>query len=317
MKKLTLTEAFAQFGAELTNPRWQCSAIAKDDSLVVSCWSDFLKTGDDGHKRYEYSRSQWGEGNRIGRKLIWTHLRTAFDRKLPVRLVIATLDRPEDADRITTDASPFSKTFSTDTNLVGRVVEFDDEKFAIEFRLRSSSDNRLDFARTIMRDTQCVWGAPRDWVWSKDGFGVAAPYDKRGYPKRPDFYFAVLWEIRTSTDAPTGVFRRTVFLEVDCPVYDHNATLNTVKRQLVCALMDSDLRAVMLRKGYGCDQSSLRRSDARMQHSRTTAVYKVIPGSNHNWPSPEEAIQRVHADLGESVDKTLHRFKNQLNAHFA
>jgi hypothetical protein len=40
----------------------------------------------------------------------------------------------DDRDRITTDASPFSKTFSTDPNLVGRVVEFDDERFAIEFR---------------------------------------------------------------------------------------------------------------------------------------------------------------------------------------
>jgi len=33
-----------------------------------------------------------------------------------------------------TDASPLPKTFSTDSNLLGRVVEFDDEKFVIEFR---------------------------------------------------------------------------------------------------------------------------------------------------------------------------------------
>ncbi len=134
MKKLTLTAAFIQFGAELKNPRWQCSALAKDGSLVISCWSDFLKAGQDGHKRYEYSRSQWGEGNRLGRKLLWTHLRTAFDHRLPVRLVIATLDRREDAHEAVTDASILPKTFSTDPNLVGRVVEFNDERFAIDFR---------------------------------------------------------------------------------------------------------------------------------------------------------------------------------------
>jgi hypothetical protein len=134
MKKLTLTAAFAHFGAELSNPRWQCSAIAKDGSLVVSCWSAFLKSGEGGHKRYVYSRSQWGEGNRPGRNRLWTHLRAAFDRKLPVRLVIATLARREDDHRAVTDASPLPKTFSTDSNLRGRVVEFDDEKFAIEFR---------------------------------------------------------------------------------------------------------------------------------------------------------------------------------------
>ena len=135
MKKLTLTNAFAQFGAELTNPRWQCSALAKDGSLVISCWSDALKSGEDGHKRYEYSRSLWGEGNRPGRNLLWTQLRTAFDHRLPVRLVIATLDRREDShDHPVRDASFLPKTFSTDANLVGRVVELDEERFAIEFR---------------------------------------------------------------------------------------------------------------------------------------------------------------------------------------
>ena len=134
MKKLTLTKAFAQFGAELKNPRWQCSAFATDGSLVVSCWSYALLPGKDGHMRYEYSRSQWGEGNPIGRRFLWEHLRTAFDGKRPVRLVVATLDKREDLNRITTDASPFPKTFSTEPSLMGRVVELDDERFAIEFR---------------------------------------------------------------------------------------------------------------------------------------------------------------------------------------
>jgi len=65
---------------------------------------------------------------------LWSHLRAAFDRRLPVRLVIATLARREDDHRAVTDASPLPKTFSTDSNLLGRVVEFDDEKFVIEFR---------------------------------------------------------------------------------------------------------------------------------------------------------------------------------------
>jgi hypothetical protein len=133
-KKLTLTAAFAQFGAELKNPRWQCSSFAKDGSLVVSCWSHSLKRAEGGHKHCEYSVSQWGEGNRHGRTLLWTHLRTAFDHQLPVRLVIATFDKRDDADRVTTDASPFPKTFSTEPNLVGRVMEFDDKRFVIDFR---------------------------------------------------------------------------------------------------------------------------------------------------------------------------------------
>ena len=136
MKKLTLTAAFAQFGATLKNPRWACSALAQDGSLVISCWSEFLKSQPNGGQRYEYSlSSQWGEGNRLGRELLIRHLHTAFNHALPVRLVVATLDKREDRKVITTDASPFPKTFSTSPQLVGRVVAFDNESFAIEFKV--------------------------------------------------------------------------------------------------------------------------------------------------------------------------------------
>ena len=85
MKKLTLTAAFAQFGATLKNPRWACSALAQDGSLVISCWSEFLKSQPNGGQRYEYSlSSQWGEGNRLGRELLIRHLHTAFNHALPV-----------------------------------------------------------------------------------------------------------------------------------------------------------------------------------------------------------------------------------------
>jgi hypothetical protein len=59
MKKLTLTAAFGQFGAGLKNPRWQCSALAKDGSLVISGWSHFLKAQPNGAMRYEDHLSRW------------------------------------------------------------------------------------------------------------------------------------------------------------------------------------------------------------------------------------------------------------------
>ena len=41
MVKLTRTEAFAHFGAKLTNPQWSWSAVTPDGSAVVlALWED-------------------------------------------------------------------------------------------------------------------------------------------------------------------------------------------------------------------------------------------------------------------------------------
>jgi hypothetical protein len=53
---------------------------------------------------------------------------------LSVRLVLATFDRLEEWERDdSTDGSPFPKTVSTDATVVGRVVQLDNDGFAIEF----------------------------------------------------------------------------------------------------------------------------------------------------------------------------------------
>jgi hypothetical protein len=40
---LSFTDAFRAFGATLVNAQWAYSSIAKDGSLVISCWSHKLK----------------------------------------------------------------------------------------------------------------------------------------------------------------------------------------------------------------------------------------------------------------------------------
>ena len=130
---MTLTKAFAQFGARLGNVRWQCSALADDGALVFSCWSSHL-TSERGGRTYQYTWAEWGTGNPQGRKLLQSHLQLALEEHRPVRLVIATLHRREDRTRITTDASPFPKTFSVDPTVVGGVQQVDNQGFVIVFR---------------------------------------------------------------------------------------------------------------------------------------------------------------------------------------
>jgi hypothetical protein len=129
-KTLTLTAAFATYGAELLNPRWAFSAIARDGSLVLSCWNHFLKKFLDGHERYEDRLSRW-TANTPGKQLLIEHLQLAVAKKLPVRMVVATLWEPR--ERTNNDASALRKTFAVHRNTVGKVVEYDGDRFAIDF----------------------------------------------------------------------------------------------------------------------------------------------------------------------------------------
>lgn len=126
MTKLTLTAAYARFGAELANTRWACSSIARDGSMVITCWRHRLKSYVDGHQRYEDHLSQWH--NPHGRDLLRQHLQSAVDRNLKVRQVIVALDDPRDP---TATGSP--KTFSANGDMVGKVVSFDGDTYVIEF----------------------------------------------------------------------------------------------------------------------------------------------------------------------------------------
>lgn len=130
-KQLTLTAALAAYGAQLKNTRWACSAIASDGSLVLSCWRHLMKSYIDGHKRYEDHLSRW-IGAHHGKQLLKNHLSLAVEEDLPVRLVIATLDDPR--ERTDGDASAIKKTFSIHQDAVGKVVDFDGDSFAIEFK---------------------------------------------------------------------------------------------------------------------------------------------------------------------------------------
>jgi len=125
-----LTKAFADYGATLRNVRWAVSAIAKDGSVVLSCWDQFLTQQPDGRLRYDDNLSRW-QGNFRGRDLLRDHLTQAFKNKLRVRLVIATLKDPK---VVTADASTQSKTFSVCKDLVGRLVEFNGDRFVIDYQ---------------------------------------------------------------------------------------------------------------------------------------------------------------------------------------
>lgn len=133
MSKLSITKAFALYGATLRNTLWAYSAIADDGSLIISCWDRYLTQRPDGVLRYDVNDFSRWSANPSGKRLLLKHLRDAFADELPVRMVLAVTDSPK-AVVAGVDARKVAKTFTVKEELVGKVVEFSEYRFIIDFR---------------------------------------------------------------------------------------------------------------------------------------------------------------------------------------
>jgi hypothetical protein len=127
-----LVEAFRRYGAKLVNPQWAVTAIAEDGALVVSCWSHYFTRPSPDVMRYEDRLSRW-EHNVHGTNLARRHLAQAVEERLPVRLIIGTASKTAPIDK-GESASHTPKKYHVREDLAGRVVEFDGERFVIEFK---------------------------------------------------------------------------------------------------------------------------------------------------------------------------------------
>jgi len=132
---LSYTEAFAKYGAKLTNQQWSVSAFGSDGSLVVSLWQDWLKRGErKGTLVYTDTLSQW-KGNVFGRSELQRHLRAVQASGAAIKLVIAHPASLADAAKVgqVADESEIKKTFSIREDIVGKLESFDDDTLFIVF----------------------------------------------------------------------------------------------------------------------------------------------------------------------------------------
>jgi len=131
MSDLSLSEAFAHYGAKLVNRQWAVSSIAEDGALVISCWAHLFRKVDT-VLRYEDKLSRW-QGNAAGNNLFKQHIVDAINNDRLVRLVIATAEDPDTIDS-GNEASTVKKTFHIKPNMVGRIKLFDGDKLIIDFQ---------------------------------------------------------------------------------------------------------------------------------------------------------------------------------------
>ena len=122
-----ISAEFAKLGARLVNNQWAVSALTGTE-LVASLWFHRLKS-ENGQLVYRDYLGRWsGHGNRLFAK----HLEVAKSDQRPVRLVIA---RTDDVALIEAggDGSKAKKTFKARPEWVGRVTDYDGDRFTIAF----------------------------------------------------------------------------------------------------------------------------------------------------------------------------------------
>ncbi len=121
MENLKLADAYARYGAKIPRGQPALSAIANDGTVVISCQAaKFARTRRD-LLRYEDAISTDASGERH-KTLLGQHLVLARDGGLAVHLVIVTPAK-----------GPFPRMISVRPDLVGKVTEFDGDRFVVDF----------------------------------------------------------------------------------------------------------------------------------------------------------------------------------------
>ena len=123
MMNLTLIDAFGRFGAKPASRLGSLSAMAADGAMVLNCLPAHFGHPARGVLRYETRLSAAQAESKVLTTLS-EHLTQARDGGLPVRRVV-TFPKHEQPDRV--------GGHHVRPDLIGKVVEFDGDRFVIDF----------------------------------------------------------------------------------------------------------------------------------------------------------------------------------------
>jgi hypothetical protein len=125
MGNLSLLEAFATFGGKPANRLHSVSAIASGGAeMILGCSASKFRHPARGILRYEDTLTREGE-RPAEMQSLGQHLTQARDGNLPIRMIVIT-EKPEPTGKV-------SREIHVRVDLVGKVIEFDGERFVIDF----------------------------------------------------------------------------------------------------------------------------------------------------------------------------------------
>jgi len=120
---LTLIDAFRRFGAKPQSRLGSLSAMAEDGAMVLNCLPAHFGHPAPGILRYETRLSTAQADSKVVTAL-GEHLTRARDESLPVRMVVTFPERERTAKGGGYHVRP---------DLTGKIVEFDGDRFVIDF----------------------------------------------------------------------------------------------------------------------------------------------------------------------------------------
>ena len=123
MINLTLIDAFRRFGAEPASRLSSLSAMAADGAMVINCLPAHFGHPARGVLRYETSLSA-AEANSKVVTALSEHLTRARDASLPVRMIVTSPNGEKPGK---------SGSYHIRPDLTGKIVEFDGDRFVIDF----------------------------------------------------------------------------------------------------------------------------------------------------------------------------------------
>lgn len=140
---MRMTDAFRRYGVEIKNPQWTSSVLSDDPpQVVLSLWRhDFSED----MTRYVSKTTQW---KGAGKPLFYRHLRQAMAEGLPLRVVMATSQDPDEVKR---GNARRPKDFEPEFSLVGRVVRLEDDGFELAFDRTGAPPGLVASERTPVR----------------------------------------------------------------------------------------------------------------------------------------------------------------------
>jgi hypothetical protein len=124
---LSLSDAFARFGAKPSNRLRGLSAMAADGALVLNCFLAYFGHPARGVLRYEDRLSRQSSGG-SDTELLGRHLTLAHAGALPVRMVVSS--RAEEGNGSSSSACHVRP------DLIGKVAAFDGDHFIVDFTRR-------------------------------------------------------------------------------------------------------------------------------------------------------------------------------------
>lgn len=120
---LSLIDAFGRFGAKPDSRLESLSAMAADGAMVLNCLPAHFGHPTRGVLRYETTVSSTGAESKVVAALK-EHLTRAHDGDLPVRMIITFAKH---------DKAAWAGGRHIRPDLIGKIVEFDGDRFVVDF----------------------------------------------------------------------------------------------------------------------------------------------------------------------------------------